>query len=120
MTTATAPSSLRTAIFRAAARSTSTSPSPALPGIGRNVFRGPNYVGDDFSFVKQIRFGRIRGLGENAMLDLRTNFFNAFNKLNLAPFNFGDSNTHVEDPTFGRAITGLAGRVVELQGRFSF
>ena len=90
------------------------------PGIGRNVFRGPHYVDTDFSFVKQIRFGRIPGLGENAMLDLRANFFNAFNKLNLAPFSFGDSNTHVEDPTFGRAITGLAGRVVELQGRFSF
>jgi len=90
------------------------------PGIGRNVFRGPHYVDTDFSFIKQIRFGRIPGLGENAMLDLRANFFNAFNKLNLAPFNFGDSNTHVEDPTFGRAITGLAGRVVELQGRFSF
>ncbi len=90
------------------------------PGIGRNSFRGPGYLDTDFSFVKQIRFGTIRGLGENTLLDIRANFFNAFNKLNLAPFNFGDSNTHVEDPTFGRAITGLAGRVVELQGRFSF
>ncbi len=90
------------------------------PGIGRNTFRGPNYLDTDFSLIKQIRFGKIRGLGENTMLDLRVNLFNAFNKLNLAPFNFGDSNTHVEDPTFGRAITGLAGRVVELQGRFSF
>ena len=90
------------------------------PGIGRNVFRGPGYVGTDFSFIKQIRFGKIRGLGENTTLDLRANLFNAFNKLNLAPFNFGDSNTHVEDPTFGRAITGLAGRVVEFQGRLAF
>lgn len=90
------------------------------PGIGRNVFRGPNYLDTDFSFIKHIRFGRIRGLGENSALDLRVNFFNIFNKLNLAPFNFGDSNTYVESPTFGRAITGLAGRVVELQGRFSF
>jgi Carboxypeptidase regulatory-like domain/TonB dependent receptor len=90
------------------------------PGIGRNTFRGPNYLDTDFSLIKQIRFGRIRGLGENTMLDLRVNLFNAFNKLNLAPFNFGDSNTHVEDPTFGRALTGLAGRVIELQGRFSF
>jgi hypothetical protein len=90
------------------------------PGIGRNAFRGPGYVGADFSFVKQIGFGKIRGLGENTKLDLRANFFNIFNKLNLAPFNFGDSSTHVEDPNFGRAITGLAGRVIELQGRFSF
>jgi hypothetical protein len=90
------------------------------PGIGRNVFRGPGYLDTDFSFIKQIPFGRIRGLGENTLLDLRANFFNAFNKLNLAPFSFGDSNTHVEDPNFGRAITGLAGRVIELQGRFSF
>ncbi|HEX4275462.1 MAG TPA: carboxypeptidase regulatory-like domain-containing protein [Bryobacteraceae bacterium] len=91
-----------------------------IPGIGRNTLRGPDYIGDDFSLAKQVHFGRIRGLGENAMLDLRVNLFNAFNRLNLAPFNFGDSNTHVEDPNFGRAITGLAGRVVELQGRFSF
>jgi hypothetical protein len=90
------------------------------PGVGRNSLRGPGYMDTDFSFIKQIRFGRIRGLGENTVLDLRANMFNAFNKLNLAPFNFGDSNTHVEDPNFGRAITGLAGRVVELQGRFSF
>lgn len=90
------------------------------PGIGRNTLRGPNYLGDDFSLAKQVRFGKIAGLGENAALDLRVNLFNAFNKLNLAPFNFGDSNTHVEDPNFGRAITGLAGRVIELQGRFSF
>jgi hypothetical protein len=77
-------------------------------------------VGTDFSFVKQIRLGKIRGLGENTAVDMRANLFNTFNKLNLAPFNFGDSNTHVEDPTFGRAITGLAGRVVEFQGRLSF
>jgi hypothetical protein len=90
------------------------------PGVGRNSFRGPSYFGNDFSLVKQFRFGRIRGLGENSLLDVRVNLFNAFNKLNLAPFSFSDSNTHVDDPTFGRAITGLAGRVVELQGRFSF
>jgi hypothetical protein len=70
--------------------------------------------------VKQIGLGKIRGLGENTKLDLRANFFNIFIKLNLAPFNFGDSSTHVEDPNFGRAITGLSGRVIELQGRFSF
>ncbi|HVW83781.1 MAG TPA: hypothetical protein VHB50_03845, partial [Bryobacteraceae bacterium] len=94
--------------------------TPGPPGIGRNVFRGANYFDTDFSLVKQFRFGNVHRLGENTLLDIRVNLFNAFNKLNLAPFNFGDSNTHVEDPTFGRAITGLAGRVVELQGRFSF
>jgi hypothetical protein len=94
--------------------------APGPPGIGRNTFRGPNYLGNDFSLAKQIRFGKIPGLGENPALDLRVNLFNAFNKLNLTPFNFGDSSTHVEDPNFGRANTGLAGRVIELQGRFTF
>lgn len=32
-------------------------------------------------------------LGEGANLQFRANFFNAFNKLNLAPFTFGRNST---------------------------
>jgi len=70
--------------------------------------------------VKQTRFGRIRGLGEGANLELRANFFNAFNQLNLLPIQFFDAGSIVSDPNFGRSLNGLAGRVVELQARFSF
>jgi len=57
---------------------------------------------------------------ENAKLDFRVNVFNAFNKLNLAPFTFGSGSTDVNNPQFATATSGLAGRVIELQGRFTF
>jgi hypothetical protein len=92
-------------------------PANRPPGIGRNVFRGPRYSGVDFSFVKQTK---LPGLGENALLEVRANFFNAFNTRNLAPFGFFTPSTDVRNPDFGQATAGLAGRVVELQARFSF
>lgn len=90
------------------------------PGIGRNTFRGPEYFNVDLSLSKRFNLPKGLAFGENSGLDLRVNFFNAFNTLNLAPFGFGDSNTVVTDARFGQAINGLAGRVVELQARFSF
>jgi hypothetical protein len=57
---------------------------------------------------------------EGAGLDLRANFFNVFNQLNLDNFQFGDSSTYVDRSQFGRAERGLAGRTVELQARFNF
>jgi hypothetical protein len=92
----------------------------APPGIGRNSFRGPKYFSTDISLVKQIPLSGIRRLGEAANLELRANFFNVFNQLNLAPFNFFSSSTNITDPNFGKATTGLAGRVIELQGRLRF
>jgi hypothetical protein len=103
--------------------------SVAPPGIGRNSFRGPSYFNVDFSLVKETRLPKI--LGEGSNLELRANFFNVFNKLNLASFDFGsnavrigrfDSNLNrlFNNTDFGKANTGLAGRVVELQARFRF
>jgi hypothetical protein len=105
----------------------------APPGIGRNSFRGPGYFNVDMSVVKQTRLPGF--LGEAANLELRANFFNVFNKLNLAPFAFGsdavtigffdprgpnEAGVLTNNPRFGRATAGLAGRVVELQARFRF
>ncbi|MEW5978242.1 MAG: TonB-dependent receptor [Acidobacteriota bacterium] len=95
-----------------------TKPGSRPPGIGRNVFRGPRYSSVDFSFVKRIELGR--ALKEGAGLELRANFFNAFNLRNLGNFGFFTQSTDVRNPNFGRATTGLAGRVVELQARFNF
>jgi hypothetical protein len=92
-------------------------PGDRVPGIGRNVFRGPRYASVDFSFIKETR---LSGLGENTALEIRANFFNAFNLRNLAPFGFSTASTTVTDPNFGQPTSGLAGRVVELQARFSF
>ena len=65
------------------------------------------------------------------------NVYNAFNKLNLAPFTFQSQSTTVAygntsctgtppvcvpiaNPNFGIATLGLSGRVVELEGRYVF
>ena len=93
---------------------------PGTPGIGRNSFRGPGYFGVDTSVVKKFGLPSFRFLGENANLELRGNFFNVFNKLNLQPFSFGTDNTKIETGIFGLSPGGLAGRVIEFQARFSF
>ena len=86
------------------------------PGIGRNSFRGPRFFAVDMSLAK--RTGLPAFLGEGAFLEVKANFFNAFNNLNLAPFEFFAPN--VDSPDFGRAQSALAGRVVEFQARFNF
>jgi outer membrane receptor protein involved in Fe transport len=90
------------------------------PAIGRNTFRGPKYRSMDLSVVKRFRLDGLPGLREGAGLDLRANFFNVFNQLNLANFGFGDDNTFADRSAFGKALNGLAGRTVELQARFNF
>lgn len=86
------------------------------PGIGRNSFRGPKYFAVDLSLGK--RTGLPAFLGEGAFLEVKANFFNAFNQLNLAPFEFFSPTIDSRD--FGRAQSALAGRVIELQARFNF
>lgn len=66
---------------------------------------------------------KMRFLGEGAQFELRADFFNLFNTLNLNPgsisntisFDGTTSNTH-----FGQAQSALAGRIVELEARFAF
>jgi hypothetical protein len=89
-----------------------------LPGIGRNSFRGPRYFDVDMTASK--KFGLSSLLGEGRYFEVKANFFNIFNLLNLQPFNFNSPSTQVQNALFGRAERGLAGRVVEIQGRFSF
>jgi hypothetical protein len=87
------------------------------PGIGRNSFRGPRFFQTDLSFAKSTRLPWFK---ETSNLELRANFFNIFNQENLAPLNFNDQGTQAGSSFLGVATAGLAGRVVELQGRFSF
>lgn len=106
--------------------------TPDFPGIGRNSFRGPRYSDIDFSFVKEFGLPNTSFMGEGANLQFRANFFNAFNKLNLAPFvlgsggasstvvSFGPQTNPAPNNLFGVATGGLAGRVIELEGRFVF
>ena len=71
------------------------------------------------SLAKNFRLDTI-GMPEGSLIQLRMNAYNMFNMLNLTPFNFGDTNTNINDPTFGRAISAKSGRVLELEARFQF
>jgi hypothetical protein len=90
------------------------------PAIGRNVFRSPKYFNLDMSVAKRFGLPNFGFLGESSNLELRANFFNILNTLNLASFNFGEGNTFVNSANFGEATNGLSGRVVEFQARFRF
>lgn len=90
------------------------------PGIGRNSFRGPRYFSVDLTLGKSFELPGAKYIGESPRFDVRANFFNIFNKLNLQPFLFDSNATHVDRSTFGQAEAGLAGRVIELQARLSF
>lgn len=91
-------------------------------GIGRNRFRGPSYRQIDMTLGKHTMLPGFMHLGDSAALDLRANFFNIFNMLNLPPFQTGgQSNTDFTNGNdFSRATQGLAGRVIEFQARLSF
>jgi hypothetical protein len=111
-----------------------TSGIPAAPGIDRNTFRGPRYSSVDFTLAKAFGFPRLPVLGENSKLEIRANFYNLFNQVNFAALpnqTIGtiqvNALTGVQtNPTasgttrFGQVQNGLAGRVIELQARFSF
>jgi hypothetical protein len=88
------------------------------PGIGRNSFRGPKYFAVDLSVAKKTGLPGFFHLDEAAFFEVKANFFNAFNNVNLAPFGF--FSPLIDDRDFGRSKNALAGRVIELQGRFSF
>ena len=90
------------------------------PGVGRNVFRGPKFRSLDVSLVKRFRLDGLLGMKEGAGLDLRANFFNILNTLNLDNFGFFDDSTFVDRSQFGKAQRALSGRTVELQVRFNF
>ncbi len=87
----------------------------------RNIFAGPGYTDIDFSFGKNFKFPSSHILGEKAGLELRANFFNAFNILNLESLAPATSPTDITNTgQFGRPLDGLSGRVIEFQARFSF
>jgi len=88
------------------------------PFIHRNSFRGPRYQSVDMSFVKSTPVPFFKS--EQSKLDLRVNFFNLFNKLNLIPFARNTDNVSINNSHFGQASGALAGRMIEFQARLSF
>jgi hypothetical protein len=90
---------------------------PQAPGVSRNSQRGPRYFGLDATVSKAFGLPKMPILGENARIELRSNFYNLLNTLNLDPTRV---DTVITDPTFGEVTGALAGRTIELQARFSF
>jgi hypothetical protein len=97
-----------------------SNPFANRPGVGRNSFFGPKYFDTDVSFNKRFGLPSVGFLGEGAGVDLRFNFFNVFNTLNLEPFGSASDPTRVTLPSFATATGGLSGRVGEFQVRLSF
>jgi len=54
-------------------------------------------------------------LGERANLEIRANFYNLFNNLNLSRI-----DATISDSAFGEAQDVVGGRTIEMQVRFSF
>ncbi len=90
-------------------------PIPAAAGIARNSFRGPGYFDVDATLSKSFGLPNMKVLGEGAKLEIRANFYNFFNKLNLT-----NPQNHVLDSHFGEAQNALGARTIELQARFNF
>jgi hypothetical protein len=100
--------------------------APPAANIHRNMFRGPGFLGDDFTLAKAFGLPKLKILGEGAKLNLQANFYNLFNKLNLTNINTTIGNYAADgtiangNATFGLAQGAFTGRTIELQARFSF
>jgi len=98
-------------------------PLPTRPGIARNSFTGPGYFDVDATLSKSFGLPTMKVLGEGAKFEIRANFYNLFNKLNLNGNNqqwTGGIMADINNAHFGESQTALGARVIEMQARFSF
>lgn len=58
--------------------------------------------------------------GHESQLRFQANFYNVFNKLNLAPILFGTPNATVDNSLFGLSPGADSGRVIEFFARLQF
>jgi len=77
----------------------------------------------DATLSKSFGLPKMKVLGEGARLEVRANFYNLFNKLNLngsgAEWSSGVMS-EISDAHFGESGSALGSRVIEMQARFSF
>ena len=73
---------------------------------GRGLIYGPGDVSTDFALMRYLN------LWSDVRVQLRGEFFNAFNQVN-----FGNPNTTVSSTTFGRITSAGAGRVIQLAAK---
>jgi len=77
--------------------------------LGRNVFHGPGDIIFDFTMMKRTR------IGENKILEFRSEFFNIFNHVN-----FGNPNGNIGSANFGRITTTREPRLIQFALKFHF
>jgi len=90
---------------------------PQAPGVRRNSLNLPGYKDLDLTIAKGFGLPNLRGLGENARVEVRMDVYNVFNNLN---FNPNDISNNIGNSNFGTITGALSGRVVVVGGRFSF
>jgi hypothetical protein len=91
------------------------------PGIARNSFRGPGYFDVDATLSKSFGLPNNKVLGESSKLEIRANFYNLFNKLNLnGTCGWNGLACDIKDSHFGESGSALGARVIEMQARFNF
>ena len=101
-------------------------PLPSAPGIARNSFTGPGYFDIDATLGKSFGLPTMKVLGEGAKFEIRANFYNLFNKLNMqgqsdGPFPWSTGvQSDISSAHFGESNHALGARVIEMQARFSF
>ena len=87
------------------------------PGSGRNSFPGPKYRDVDLNLAKAFGLPNMPVLGEDAKLEIKANFLNAFNLLNINPSSL---STNIQNSGLGQAHSALGSRIITFQARFSF
>ena len=87
------------------------------PGIGRNTFPGPDYRDFDMNLAKAFGLPKMRVLGEGAKFEVKANFLNIFNTLNIDPSTISNN---ISSSNLGQATSALGSRIIDFQARFSF
>ena len=94
---------------------------PSPPGIARNSFTGPGYFDIDAQLSKSFGLPNMKLIGENGKIEVRANFYNLFNKVNLnGTCGWNGIQCDIKQAHFGESGSALGARVIELQARFSF
>jgi Carboxypeptidase regulatory-like domain len=105
------------AVYTAAPNSAAfTTEYPAPPPVmERNSFTGPMFQSVNVSLAKNFHLPEARVIGDNAGIEFRADAYNLFNLTSLSAPTTGITSTN-----FGQSQGALAGRIVEMQARFSF
>ena len=84
-----------------------SAPRGIYGNAGRGLIDGPSDVNSDLAILRYVN------LGSDLRLQLRGEFFNAFNRVN-----FNNPNTTVSSSSFGRITGAGSGRVIQLAAKF--